>query len=84
MNLDAVLETEKNVIPKIASMGNNKINLGSLGSSKKKEEPPKEPTKEKRWGYGSDMMIVKNNIQSISHLLNSAVAPVQTVNPKIS
>ena len=30
----------------------------------------------------SDMMIVKNNLQSISHLLNSAVAPVQTVNPK--
>ena len=32
-------------------------------------------------GY-SPMMIVKNNLQSISHLLNSAVAPIQLVNPK--
>ena len=28
------------------------------------------------------MMIVKSNLQSISHLLNSAIAPVQLVNPK--
>ena len=28
------------------------------------------------------MMIVKSNLQSISYLLNSAIAPVQPVNPK--
>ena len=49
------LETEKGI-----KFGFPKINLGSLGSSKKTEEPPKEPPKE--WGYGSDMMIVKNNL----------------------